>query len=767
MSNFYLTTPIYYPNARPHVGSAYTTIVCDVLARYKRMCGYDVAFLTGTDEHGEKLQRAADAAGVPVARFVSQKRELFRDLWRKLGIPEYNPERPSEYGYRFVHTSQNPDHVASVHWMIRHAQKAGYIDKKKYEGRYCISDERYVSDGPEPADCDICGRPAELISEENYFFKLSAFGPSEPGGDDGRLLQLYRDHPKFVQPDFRRNEVISFVKGGLRDISISRRRLKWGVPWPGDSEQVVYVWYDALTSYLTGIGFAGDSRPPSKDFEKYWMGRDGPSEVVHMIGKDILRFHAVYWPAFLMAANDALPAAEHLPLPRTIFAHGWIYYEQDKMSKSKGNVVYPEPIVDALNALTAPIAGSPTGNASDVGAPLAAPDTVGALLAAPRSGQSPPLPGPGNDALRYYLLREAPFGHDTSFSYEALIQRYNSDLANDLGNLASRTLTMLHQFCASEVPSRPAPAIDNPFWDIQVDYDGIPPYFDRFDFSGALGLVGLRVSAENKRINDAKPWLLAKSSSTRDREILERTLYERADFLRAICVLLGSVMPSSMRRLWKQLSSEEYPGDLKPGDLKPKGIDQLEWGGLKPGTKVGRPEPIFPRLDKAKTLAKLEELAEVDRERDSPKGATVPPEEPAINGQPSAVSQPSGVSPQPSAATGSQQPTTSKITIDDFAKVELVVGQILSAEPIPKAQKLLKLQVDIGSETRQVCAGIAEYYKPEDLAGMKIVLVANLEPRKLRGVESNGMVVAASIGPEGRPVLATFKEDVPNGTRLK
>ena len=262
MSNFYLTTPIYYPNARPHVGSAYTTIVCDVLARYRRMCGDNVAFLTGTDEHGEKLQRAADAAGVPVEQFVSQKRELFRDLWRKLGIPEYNPERRGDYGYRFVHTSQNPGHVASVHWMIRKAQQAGYIDKKKYEGRYCISDERYVSDGPEPADCDICGRPAELISEENYFFRLSAFGPSAPGGEDGRLLALYRDHPEFVQPDFRRNEVTSFVKGGLRDISISRRRLKWGVPWPGDSEQVVYVWYDALTSYLTGIGFAGERRSP-------------------------------------------------------------------------------------------------------------------------------------------------------------------------------------------------------------------------------------------------------------------------------------------------------------------------------------------------------------------------------------------------------------------------------------------------------------------------------------------------------------------------
>src|SRR5579872_5232482 len=411
MKKFYITTPIYYPNARPHVGSAYTTIACDAIARYKRMCGYDVAlaaiarykrmcgydvaFLTGTDEHGEKLQRAADAAGIPVEQFVAEKRELFKNLWQTLGIPQYGPENPA--GYRFVHTSQNPDHVESVHWMIRQAQKAGYIEKKKYEGRYCIFDERYVSDSPEPVNCDICGRPAELISEENYFFKLSAF--------QDRLLDLYDNQPTFVQPDFRMNEVKSFVKSGLRDISISRRRLKWGIPWPDDPEQVVYVWYDALTSYLTGIGFRGGDKPEPA-FEKYWM--DPEAERVHMIGKDILRFHAVYWPAFLWAAG--------LPLPKTIFAHGWIYYEQDKMSKSKGNVVYPEPIIKAFEEFGAP----------------------------------------GNDALRYYLLRDTPFGEDGSFSYEGLLQRYNSDLAKDLGNLASRTVAMLNRYFGGIVPE-PAP----------------------------------------------------------------------------------------------------------------------------------------------------------------------------------------------------------------------------------------------------------------------------------------------------------------------
>jgi methionyl-tRNA synthetase len=770
---FYLTTPIYYPNARPHVGSAYTTIVCDVLARYKRLCGYDVAFLTGTDEHGEKLQRAADDARMPVEQFVAEKRELFKDLWRTLGISDY----------RFVHTSQNPAHVEAVQWMIRQADKAGYIKKEKYEGRYCIYDERYVSDGPDPANCDICGRPAELISEENYFFRLSAFG-----GEDGRLMKLYREHPEFVQPDFRRNEVISFVKSGLRDISISRRRLKWGVPWPGDDDQVVYVWYDALTSYLTGLGFAGEKR--SKDFEKYWMGAEGPAEVVHMIGKDILRFHAVYWPAFLMAANDALPETEKLPLPKTIFAHGWIYYEQDKMSKSKGNVVYPEPIVEAF-------------------------DSFGA---------------PGNDALRYYLLREAPFGQDTSFSYEALIQRYNSDLANDLGNLANRTITMLNNYFGGVVP----PFIDVD-WDpkdqdlratffgsvghgaiaaelglhhaVATDSEGVvggsQKAFDRHDFSNGIALIWYGIHKVNTFLVVRQPWTLDSSAP-----LLSRTLYRAADLLRTIAVLIYPVMPESAERLWGQLGCEDSIADQRFGDLR--------WGGLTIGTKIGKPEPIFPRLDKAKALAKLEELAEADRRRSQPKGATiaVPSQEPsAVSTQPSAEGSPqsavasqqsAGVSGQstidnrqsempspeprvppagrsPSAGadpspagqsavtptTDNQQSSTTKITIDDFAKVEMVVGQIVSAEPIPKAQKLLKLQVDIGTEIRQVCAGIAEFYKPEEVTGMKIVLVANLEPRKLRGVESNGMVVAASIGPEGRPVLATFKEDVPNGTRLK
>ncbi len=737
MNRFYITTPIYYPNARPHVGSAYTTIVCDAIARYKRMCGYDVAFLTGTDEHGEKLQRAADAAGVPVEHFVAEKRELFTDLWKTLGMGEFLPIHKAlaaaeEAGQAagaapplkrlFVHTSQNPDHVKSVQWMIRQADKAGYVDKKKYEGRYCIYDERYVSDSPEPADCDICGRPAELIREENYFFKLSAF--------QDRLLKLYEAHPEFVQPDFRRNEVVSFVKSGLRDISISRRRLKWGIPWPDDPEQVVYVWYDALTSYLTGLGFRGEERGPA--FEKYWMGAEGPSEVVHMIGKDILRFHAVYWPAFLMAANDALPESERLPLPKTVFAHGWIYYQQDKMSKSKGNVVYPEPIVKAFDELGAP----------------------------------------GNDALRYYLLRDTPFGQDGSFSYEGLINRFNSDLANDLGNLANRTLTMIYEYFSGSIPevtSSAEPANRGGVRGVSIDpafklpvavnanaiRDEFRRAFDFINFSGALEKVWTFVGQLNRQIRLTEPWTMAKDPLKRGN--LASVLYNLAEAQRYFAVLLHPVAPSGAERLWPQLGCEAYLGRLED-----QRIDQLAWGQLQPGTKVGEPEPVFPRLDKQKTLARLHELAEAERVRE--KESKEVPTQVEIQPEPKSAA----VAPVSTPAGGvGDAAANAKITIDDFAKVELRVGEILSAEPIPGATKLLKLMVDIGAEVRQVCAGIAEHYKPEQLVGMKVVLVANLQPRKLRGLESNGMIVAASVGPEGKPVLATFKEDVPKGARLK
>jgi methionyl-tRNA synthetase len=711
MKTFYLTTPLYYPNARPHVGSAYTTIVCDVIARYKRMCGYDVAYLTGTDEHGEKLERAARAEGMSPSEFVAAKRQLFVEVWKKLGI---------EYSH-FVYTDQ-PDHVTSVQRIMRRAKERnpGVIYKKTYEGRYCVSDERYISDGTEPANCDICGRPAELISEENYFFKLSAF--------QDRLLELYEKHPEFVQPDFRRNEVLSFVKSGLRDISVSRKRIKWGIPWPDDPEQVFYVWYDALTGYLTGLGYAqGANGGP--DYQKYWA--DSESEVVHMIGKDILRFHAVYWPAFLLAAD--------MPLPKMVFAHGWIYYEQDKMSKSKGNVVYPEPIIDALESFGAP----------------------------------------GNDALRYYLLREAPFGQDTSFSYDALIQRFNSDLANDLGNLASRTITMINRYFGGEVPhpkcalTETEESLRSAFFGERVmDGDALitersgltSEYissFGAFDLSTAVGYVWHLISGVNKYLVEKEPWKLAESGREEDRALLALVLYTAADLLRTTTIMLYPIMPKSSKRLWEQLGCKDNLGNQKVADLK--------WAALEAGTKVGKPEPVFPRLDKEKTLAKLYGLAEADRERGKSMIGAV--REPPLRTQhekpKEKKSMDSDSTKSPSPESRASSPAAEKISIEDFAKVEMRVGEVKSAEPVQGAQKLTKLQVDIGSEVRQVVAGIAEYYKPEQIVGMKVVIVTNLQPRKLRGVESNGMIVAASVGPEGKPVLVTFKEDVPNGARLK
>ncbi|MGB7591955.1 MAG: methionine--tRNA ligase, partial [Terriglobia bacterium] len=560
MKEFYITTPIYYPNARPHVGSAYTTIVCDVLAHYKRMCGYDVAFLTGTDEHGEKLERAAAAAGVTPSQFVAEKRELFVKLWEKLGIPVsvYPDGKPDSL--RFIYTT-HPDHERSVQRLLVRARERGFVDKRRYEGRYCVSDERYVSEGTDPVNCDICGRPAELISEENYFFKLSAF--------QDRLLELYDKHPEFVQPDYRRNEVKSFVKSGLRDISVSRKRLKWGIPWPDDPEQVFYVWYDALTSYMTGIGYA-QGENGSAEFQKYWRNKPGESGIVHMIGKDILRFHAVYWPAFIMAAYPDQPEM----LPTTVFAHGWIYYEQDKMSKSKGNVVYPEPIVDAL-------------------------DSFGA---------------PGNDALRYYLLREAPFGQDMSFSYEGLIQRYNSDLANDLGNLANRTLTMLHRYFDGFLPEvsgvlGEGSLPQHNFTVLgKVTIQDFQSCFDSCDFSVGLDAVWRLISVTNRYLGYTQPWAIAEDASRRS--FLANILRTSAEALRLAAVLLHPIMPVAMRNLWQQLGQGVALEDQR--------MRELDWDTrrdpsslhLRAGTKVGRPDAIFPRLDKAATLAKLDELAE-------------------------------------------------------------------------------------------------------------------------------------------------------------
>jgi methionyl-tRNA synthetase len=676
---YYLTTPIYYANSRPHVGSAYTTIVCDVIARYKRMCGFDVAYLTGTDEHGVNIERAAEKLGISPADLVDRNQQIFRDLWKLLGISYTD----------FVRTTE-PRHAVAVQNLVRRTQRVSpnAIFKRKYEGRYCIYDNLYVSDTPEPADCQICGRPAELISEENYFFRLSAY--------QQKLLQLYKDHPDFVQPDFRLNEVKSFVESGLKDLSISRKTIKWGIPWPGDHEHVFYVWYDALTSYMSGIGFVGgepDSKKDSDRFKKFW-----PADV-HMIGKEIIRFHAVYWPAFLMAAFPDQELSDYMP--GRIQAHGWLLFEQEKMSKSKGNVAYAEPIVKAL----------------------------------------------GNDALRYYLLREVVFGQDGNFSKDALITRYNADLANGLGNLASRVVTMVNQYFDGTMPE---PLVGDDRHAVEQSamrvVDAARRHYNNFQFSDGLQQIWTLVALADFMLVAEQPW--KQIADPANRSVVGSVLYKASESIRLASILAHPVIPDATQKIWEQLG--------QAGKIENVSINDLQCGGLKPGTRIGKPEGVFPRSDKKEILERIETM---ENEIRNPASAQPTP--------PSADSAPTAPIIAPVIGAAAAPATPARIGIEDFAKVELRAGIVKSAERIQGADKLLKLLVDIGDEVRQVLAGIALSYAPEDLVGRKVVIVTNLAPRKMRGLESNGMLLAASVGPDGKPVLCTFAEDVPAGAKVK
>jgi methionyl-tRNA synthetase len=661
---FYLTTPIYYVNARPHMGHAYTTIVADVIARYKRMQGYDVVLLTGTDEHGQKVARSAKAAGLDEQEFVDRISAEYRKLWEQLGLTID----------RFVRTTELR-HARAVQMLFRKIQSNGYVYKGHYEGNYCVFDEMYVEDPTPGVPCPDCGRPTERVREENYFFQLSAF--------QNKLLAFYEAHPDFIEPETRRNEVLSFVRGGLRDLSISRTTLKWGIPWPGDEKHVYYVWSDALTSYITGIGFADNH----DEYERFW-----PADL-HLIGKEILRFHAVFWPAFLMAAGE--------PLPKKLFAHGWWLFDQEKMSKSRGNVRTPQPIAAVL----------------------------------------------GVDALRYFLLRDMVFGQDGNFSYDALITRYNADLANGLGNLASRTLTMIERYCGGAIPA-PAPASDGSDAAVKAAAQSAlgkaPEDFEHYAFSRGLEKTWALVAELDKYLTEQKPWTLAENPSERER--LGQVLYTAAEGLRIVAALAHPVLPVASQAIWRQLGLT--------GNLDAQSWGALEWGQLKAGTRIGKIEPVFPRVEKAEAIERMEAM-----ELGPPKPAETPAGVTGATGT-SAPGQPA-----PAGATTSAAPA--QIGIEDFAKVEMRVGQIQSAEKVPNADRLLKLMVNIGDEVRQIVAGIALVYEPEKLIGRKVIVVVNLQPRKLRGVESNGMVLAGSAGPDGAPVLAGFLEDVPVGSRIK
>ncbi len=661
---FYITTPIYYVNARPHIGHAYTTIACDTIARRQRMLGAETFFLTGTDEHGQKIERAAQAAGKTPQQYADEISNEFRQLWKRMGISNDD----------FIRTTEDR-HKKRVQELFRRIRDNGYIYKGTYTGQYCVSDELYV-DGAQPGDpCPTCGRITETVHEENYFFKLSAF--------QDKLLALYAN-PEFIRPEARRNEVISFVKSGLRDLSISRSTFSWGIPVPDDPKHVIYVWLDALANYITAIGYGSSHAGAQEAFKKFW-----PADV-QMIGKEIVRFHCVYWPAFLMAAG--------LAEPKTIVAHGWLLFEESKMSKSRGNIVRTETILDVLGA----------------------------------------------DALRYFLLREVVFGQDGSFSFDALVQRYNSDLANGLGNLASRTLTMINRYFKGEVPY-PSHAASKSGADDAIAETArktvreFGTLFDQFQFSRALEAAWALIAAVDKYIVENEPWALGEKQDEDSRSRLATVLYTAAEALRIATALAYPVVPEAAAKIW---------GQLGLGDIKQLALDKLAWGQLPLGTKLGEVQPVFPRADKS-AIERMQKMEEGQRESvvETPAVAT-------SAGAPQA---------QPPTAAPS---ASDKISIDDFAKVELRVGLVKVAERVPKADKLLRLEIDIGTEVRQILAGIAEAYAPETLVGRKVVIVANLAPRKLRGMESNGMIVAASLD-GGKPVLASFLEDVPVGARLK
>jgi methionyl-tRNA synthetase len=683
---FYLTTPIYYVNARPHIGHAYTTIVCDTVARRQRMLGADTYFLTGTDEHGIKIERAANLLGITPKELADDVAAHFKAIWDRMGIT-YDD---------FIRTTDER-HKQGVQQLFRILRDKGYIYKGSYTGQYCVFDELFVDAVGPGAPCPECGRPTETVTEENYFFKLSAF--------EDKLLKLYTE-TDFIQPETRRNEVISFVRSGLRDLSVSRSSFKWGIPVPDDPDHVIYVWLDALSNYITALGFG--SKDDSK-FQHYW-----PADV-QFIGKEIVRFHCVYWPAFLMAAG--------IPVPKRIHAHGWLLFEESKMSKSRGNIVRPETILEVLGA----------------------------------------------DAMRYFLLREVVFGQDGSFSFDALVQRFNSDLANDLGNVSSRTLTMIGRYFKGEVPYPSSTAArteaDRAIADLATrTITETNRLFDEYQFSKALETAWGLIGAVNKYIVENEPWTLGDRNDDVSRSRLATILYTSAEALRIVTVLAHPVIPDSTAKIFSQLGL---------GDIKKVRLDQLKWGQLEVGTKLGKVEPVFPRADKT-AIERMQNLEEQNKQTVAPQpaatksaAASEPAGTGAQAGQPAtqAAAAPGEIAP---AATSPYAPPMEKITIDDFLKVDLRVAQVKVAERVKGADKLLRLEVDLGYETRQILAGIAKAYDPpEQLVGRKIIIVANLQPRKMRGLESNGMLLAASLGEEGKPILASFLEEVPPGAKLK
>jgi len=693
MSTYYITTPIYYANSLPHLGHLYTTIVADVIQRYKKQRGFDTFFLTGTDEHGINIQRAAEKNGRTPKEQVDYISGELKRMFHDFGLDGGNG------GYDiFMRTTEPFHYEGSQHLWRQIAQSKTPkgnepIYKGFYEGWFCApcaeyktDDEYYVPDGSDIPFCLIHERPLDKVAEESYFFRLSDY--------DQFLIEAIEKDPGLVRPDARRNEVLSFVRRGLQDLSISRQKtsVSWGVPVPDDEDHVMYVWLDALTNYITAIGY-GNAERASIGFEKYWPA-------VHLVGKDILRFHTVYWFSFLHAAG--------LPLPRGVFAHGmWLDADGRKMGKTLGNVVEVDVLHEHFQV----------------------------------------------DAVRYFALREMVFGQDGKFGYANLIDRANADLASGLGNLASRTFSMISKYRDGLIPD--GKITDENY--IHARRAGVDPdggeivsvvehardeflrRFDNFELSQGLETLWTVIARIDKMISDAKPWELAKDE--KQAQTLNAVLYRATETLRWLSVMLQPVMPESAAKIYSQIGLDEDIAKVDPASLK--------WGDLKAGTRIGETVGVFPRIDKNKVMSEISEQKPASGE-----GAA---EVKAI------VSEP------PALADGKTAVEDGNfITIDDFTKVELRVGEVKVAERIPKADKLLRFEIDLGEENpRQILAGLAEYYDPEKLIGRKVVVVANLKPRKMRGLESQGMICAASLTEDDSPAIATFLEDVKVGARLK